>query len=647
MSCHLDNFKHFKEYDRKECCDYINNGECSKELENDLWEPLEIPYPSLFGELDKNQTNLIRIGGTDLILMENASEFIGRIKDTGNFLEKVIQKIIDDNKSDYISLGSHTIIYEDEEDRKRVLNELKKKIKPGKKYVLHLGLDFGKEGGHYSIMFQTRKGVVVFDSMQGWIVGRKILESIYTEELTSFAYELFNEETIVLLEDMISSPQVTGGFVSRNKYNSYDEYFKAYQDMDSQNHYCYFWSIAYFHIFIMEGGSFLSFKKFFKLIKCNHNHPLTFIKKYIWAILNMIYPSQEDLEKFFATIFKTLSPSNISFLVKFFLIHFRYVWDNLDTNFFQSFSIIPCNLSEVRSFENINQAMIYAFEKTPYVLDKITEKDKKILEYDNTVLCIKYSSDGKFLASCEDKIRIRNIDEKINKKIDIDAKYLVFSPDNMYLACATQTECKIYSRIKNTSVSLLESPKINSVAYSPDGKYFLNNVKNQLDIRDSSGNLITSLIEHKRDILCISSIENSVATGSMDTTVRIWDLYTYKCVSVLKAHTDSVNTLDYCPTKKYLASGSSDGTVIIWNLRKKDYEKINIKSKVFCVSYSNNGKYILIGAEKLYIYNTETKNLLTIPTKNPVFSCCFSPDGFYIRYTQLNTVVLKTFDEII
>jgi WD40 repeat protein len=56
-----------------------------------------------------------------------------------------------------------------------------------------------------------------------------------------------------------------------------------------------------------------------------------------------------------------------------------------------------------------------------------------------------------------------------------------------------------------------------------------------------------------------------IASGSSDKTVRIWDLLTSQCISILDGHSDQINLLAWSQDGGQLASGSSDKTVRIWN----------------------------------------------------------------------------------
>lgn len=57
-----------------------------------------------------------------------------------------------------------------------------------------------------------------------------------------------------------------------------------------------------------------------------------------------------------------------------------------------------------------------------------------------------------------------------------------------------------------------------------------------------------------------------VATGSQDNNVILINISTGRILESLKAHTDAVESLDFCETMPLLASGSIDGLIIIWDV---------------------------------------------------------------------------------
>jgi WD40 repeat protein len=66
------------------------------------------------------------------------------------------------------------------------------------------------------------------------------------------------------------------------------------------------------------------------------------------------------------------------------------------------------------------------------------------------------------------------------------------------------------------------------------------------------------------DLLKISSLE-CLASGSMDTTIRLWDINTGKARKVLEGHAKGVTSLAYSQEYRFLVSAGFDYDAVVWN----------------------------------------------------------------------------------
>ena len=64
--------------------------------------------------------------------------------------------------------------------------------------------------------------------------------------------------------------------------------------------------------------------------------------------------------------------------------------------------------------------------------------------------------------------------------------------------------------------------------------------------------------------VCFSPDGKQLVSGSLDETVRLWDVETGACVRTLEGHRYTVRSVSFSPDGRLLASGSYDTTVRLW-----------------------------------------------------------------------------------
>ena len=108
--------------------------------------------------------------------------------------------------------------------------------------------------------------------------------------------------------------------------------------------------------------------------------------------------------------------------------------------------------------------------------------------------------------------------------------------------------------------------------------------------------------------LALTSNNKYLVSGSIDYTVRIWDLQEKIQVAVLHGHNYIVHCLAITSDNQYIVSCSKNLTVIIWNLTEKQQEAVlkdNSENLVYnWIAVSNDMKYIVIGCGLRYAGDT-------------------------------------------
>lgn len=83
-----------------------------------------------------------------------------------------------------------------------------------------------------------------------------------------------------------------------------------------------------------------------------------------------------------------------------------------------------------------------------------------------------------------------------------------------------------------------------------------------------SGQCLRTLTGHTSGIRCLQFDDRKLMTGSLDSTLKLWDWKTGECLRTFPAHADGIITLHF--TRRYVASGSRDKTIRVWDSDTKE-----------------------------------------------------------------------------
>ena len=117
---------------------------------------------------------------------------------------------------------------------------------------------------------------------------------------------------------------------------------------------------------------------------------------------------------------------------------------------------------------------------------------------------------------------------------------------------------------------------------------------------------------HTRAVICLAVLDDgvSLASGSRDNTTRLWNTKTGACTRVLRRHTNGVTCLAVLSDGVTLASGSYDETVRVWNTKTGVCTHVleGHTNWVLCLAVLGDGVTLASGSwdKTVRLWNTKT-----------------------------------------
>jgi len=194
-------------------------------------------------------------------------------------------------------------------------------------------------------------------------------------------------------------------------------------------------------------------------------------------------------------------------------------------------------------------------------------------DFEDSIMSLAFSHDGRVLASGDGSGSIMLWDISNGRKIAICSDNYGWIRDLAFLP----------------GRKMLVSGSVEHYAHNKsDGVLKVWNVENNQILQTSTVIQVGFPVE----AVAVDASGETIASGSWDVAVALWDVTTGRRKATLVGHEGKVYTVAYSPNSKILASGSQDATVRLWDTTtNQELSTINHHSDaVLSVAFSPDGK---------------------------------------------------------
>ena len=199
------------------------------------------------------------------------------------------------------------------------------------------------------------------------------------------------------------------------------------------------------------------------------------------------------------------------------------------------------------------------------------------------VRAVTFSPDGRILASSQfDEIRLSDVASQQQVGLlqghSSQVFALAFSPDGGILASASFERIRLWDVASQQQVGML--PSLGLINFSPDGAILAVGSPQVVQLWDVASQQLVGTLDAS-GTAAFSPDGKILAARLSDNAsiIGLWDATTQQLVGQLEGHVGAVAGLGFSSDGKWLASGGSDGIILLWEMNLPEPVAVELKGK--------------------------------------------------------------------
>ena len=263
---------------------------------------------------------------------------------------------------------------------------------------------------------------------------------------------------------------------------------------------------------------------------------------------------------------------------------------------------------------------------------------RTLLGHSGAVRALAFAADGTLFSASEDRsVRQWEIADKPSRILAEHGKAV----NALALAQKVIAAGGDDGLVRLSNGQTLKSGPVKALAVSPDGRFVACAVEKNINVYEvATGVQSRCLTGHTDTVTCLAFTPDgtSIASGSWDTTIRLWDVQSGNPLRTLAGHSKPVQSIAI--RGSMLASAGRDETVVLWDLNERK-ELRKWSANVQSLDLSPDGSLVAgVAPSSVRIWDSASGGeLKSWDQKGILWSVAFSHDARFLATAGMGGVI--------